>query len=169
MQVNHKPIDIDYNKTAILDVLLSNNPKVDRPRSNLRICSKEEISIISDMLGTEFPITNILYFQLDKQFVGSIHKDLYYGRYVTRALILPLTECKDVYMKWFTQNNNTRVDQSFRGPNGSLLIPHLSHNNATCIDNVNCSTPSMVKVDDWHSIENNSTEEFSHIISLRFE
>jgi len=161
MQENYKPVDIKYDRNTIMNILQSDNKNIVRP------CSVVERFRISKILNLKDPITNILYFQMNKEFIGDIHKDYTGEYYITHALILPLMGCKATHMKWFFQNNNV-TNNSLLGPTGKP-IPLLLHSNATCIDTVNCNTPIIVKIDDWHSIENNSIEEVSHLISIRFE
>lgn len=168
---NHKYLEIQYNRQDILNVLRAYNTPEDN-WADVSSCTVQEIQKISNILNLQVPIRSILYFRMGKSFIGRIHKDINNSdtRFVVNyALNLPLTSCKQVYMKWFTQNNNQAILDEFPGPSTGSPTPLLKGTDAKCIDSTSCVQSKLVKVDDWHSIENHSREDCEYLISIRFE
>ena len=160
--LNHKKSIIEYDCDKILDILKKHSGQITN-------CLPLEIYLISKILNFKEPIKTILYFQLSPKSSSSIHKDYYLISDLSYAVNLPLYGCKDVFMKWFKQLNPDTGVSLHPGPGSGLPIPWLDCKNAICIDDVNCNTPTIVKVDDWHNIENYSTNTGAGIISIRFK
>jgi hypothetical protein len=167
---NHKHVPLTYDSARVLDILQGYSlPKSGEVKTNA--CSVTEIVKISKVLNIGLPIKSILYFRMSAGIKGWIHKDINLSRphfLTNHALNLPLANCEQVYMKWFTQNDLTINAMPFGGPTSGSPTPFLENNNATCIDTVNCNTVKLVNVNDWHSIENNSVEGHADLISIRF-
>lgn len=168
---NHKNISLFYDPVSILDIL-QGYPEPLPNSDNVVRCKIHEIEKISEVLNLGLPIRSILYFRPSTDCKGSIHKDINLNMPVpltNYALNLPLTNCEQVYMKWFVQNDLTVNAETFKGPSTGSLVPKLDKSNATCIDTVNCNTTTLVNVNDWHNIENHSTENYhAYLISIRF-
>ena len=167
---NHNNIIVSYNPADIFNVLTKYDPPVDK-WGEASACSATERRAISDILNLGLPITSILYFKMGRDFTGLIHKDINLNTpnlKVNPALNLPLFNCEQVFMKWFTQNDQNINEKPYGGPSTGAPTPLLNYNNATCIDNVNCNNPTLVNITDWHSIENHSTEHLAFLISIRF-
>jgi hypothetical protein len=169
---NYKEVAINYSSQAILDVL----QQYPLPRDNsadVTACSKLETQEISKILDLGLPIISILYFRMGRNFSGYIHKDVNLNNprptLITHALNLPLSGCKEVYMKWYKQIDINQNEQPFGGPSGGTPTPLLNYNNAICIDQVNCNHTNLVSITDWHAIENRSLEEYGYLISIRFD
>lgn len=171
---NHNDIVINYNPVDILNVLPKYDPPVDK-WTDVSACSAIERQKIASILNLGLPIISILYFRMGKNFTGLIHKDLdispkYKPTYsLTYAVNLPLSNCTNVYMKWFNQTKYVDNNIStFPGPSTGSATPIIDYSKVECIDNVSCESPKLVKVNDWHSIENHSMETCEYLISIRF-
>lgn len=168
---NHKDLIISYDKQEILNALAKYDPPADN-RADVNACNMQEIQKISSILNLSIPIRSILFFRMGKAFTGFIHKDMNLNipsLLINYALNLPLANCEQVYMKWFTQNDMSINSEPFGGPSNGSPTPLLDRNNATCIDTVNCDSAKLVSVNDWHAIENHSMENLAYLISIRFD
>jgi len=175
--LNHKDISLIYDAGSIIDILQDIPlPVTD---SDCAVgCNAQEVERISNVLNLGLPIKAILYFRLKSGFEGSIHKDVNLNApdsLATIALNLPLANCEQVSMKWYTQNVSTVNDESFAGPKAEVTaiaplstLPLLNKNNATCIDTINYNSAKLVNVSDWHAVDNHSTEDYAYFISVRF-
>ena len=167
---NHKNIPLTYDSDRVMDILQGYTlPKYHSCNTNS--CSAIEIEKISKVLNLRLPIRYILYFRIGADASGIIHKDINLRNpnfLINHALNLPLRGCEQVYMKWFTQNDLTNNAEPFGGPSSGSPTPLLDKDNATCIDTVNCNTATVVNVNDWHSISNQSTDRCADLISIRF-
>jgi hypothetical protein len=86
---------------------------------------------------------------------------------VSFGLNLPLANSDSVLMRWYSETTSDTDLETFVGPNGTLT-PLLTQDRATCIDEVYYDNPLIVKINDWHSVENQSTTSVAQFISLRF-
>ena len=167
---NHKDLIISYDKQEILNALAKYDPPADN-WADVNACNMQEIQKISSILNLSIPIRSILFFRMGRDFTGLIHKDINLNTpnlLINHALNLPLANCEQVYMKWFTQNDMSMNSEPFGGPSNGSSTPLLNYDNATCIDNVNCNSPTLVNITDWHRIENHSTKHLAFLISIRF-
>jgi hypothetical protein len=167
---NHKDIFLNYDPTSIVDILQGYALPEDESVYTTA-CSITEIEKISKVLNLGLPIRSILFFRMGKNFKGLIHKDVNLNLpnlVINHALNLPLINCEEVYMKWFTQNDLNVNAIPFEGPSSGSPTPLLDRNNSTCIDSVKCNTTKLVSVNDWHVIENHSLENYAYLISIRF-
>jgi len=167
---NHKDLIIEYNKQEILSVLQGYSIPANN-WADVDACTLKEIEKISSILSLPLPIRSILFFRMGKTFTGFIHKDINISQannIITYAVNLPLTACDNVYMRWFEQKNKFVESLMFPGPSYGSPTPLLNSADATCIDEVCCNNSKLVKVDDWHSIENHSTDSCEYLISIRF-
>lgn len=167
---NHKDILLTYDSDSIMNILQRYSPPQDAS-ADVNGCTWDEIQKISKVLNLRLPIKSILYFRMGTNFEGYIHKDINLNNptfLVNYALNLPLVNCNHVYMKWFTQNDLAVNAEPFGGPSEGTPTPLLHRSNATCIDTVNCNSTKLVSVNDWHAIENHSTENLAYLISIRF-
>ena len=167
---NHKKIEVVYNRASLLDIL---DPK---PRDysipcDIRPLTSAETYSVASILNLKLPIKSILYFKLGSNFIGYIHKDVNINEPLFKqeyALNLPITDCEEVYMKWYKPIDHSIKSESFLGPSKKGHVPLLDHSNATCIDEVNCNQCNLVRVEDWHAVYNYSTNRFGYLISIRF-
>ena len=170
MQNHNNNIVVSYNPVDIFNVLTKYDTPVDK-WGDASACSATERRAISDILNLGLPITSILYFRMGRDFKGYIHKDINLNTphlFVNHALNLPLQNCQQVYMNWFTQNDPNIDIMSFGGPTTGSPTPLLGSDNATCVDTVNCNSATLVSINDWHSIDNHSIENCAYLISIRF-
>ncbi len=168
--LNHKDIPLIYDAAGIMDVLQGYSLPRDSS-ADTSGCTMDEINKISKVLNIGLPIRSILYFRIGRNFQGYIHKDINLNMpnfLINHALNLPLANCEQVYMKWFSQNDLSINEKPFGGPSDGSPTPLLHRNNATCLDTVNCNSAKLVAVDDWHAIENHSMENLAYLISIRF-
>lgn len=167
---NHKDIPLNYDPTNILDVLQGYALPRDES-TDTSVCSTTEIEKISKVLNLGLPIRSILYFRMGRNIKGLIHQDVNLNLpnfRINHALNLPLANCDDVYMKWFTQIDLSVNAIPFGGPTFGSPTPLLDRDNSICIDTVKCNTTQLVNVNDWHAIENHSLENCAYLISIRF-
>ena len=162
---NHEKYTIEYDRDEILNVL----KKYSDNQSDIIACSILERLQVSKILNFKIPIRSILYFKLEPTYSSYIHKDYYLVSDLTYALNLPLFGCNDVSMKWFKQQDSDADPVYFPGPSYGDPTPLLRYKNAICIDEVNCNTPTVVKIDDWHNIANCSSDKHAGLISIRFK
>jgi hypothetical protein len=163
---NYISLSFDYDKFTILKILEN------VPASNLvTACNKIMVEKISILLGSKLPIHTILYFQLQPTVSSLIHidKNLKDPRAFQSmfALNLPLANSDKVSMNWYSKNSPDVDVSEFTGPNGSATAS-ISKDEATCIDRAYYTNPHIVKIHDWHSVENQSITDVAYFISLRF-
>jgi hypothetical protein len=70
-------------------------------------------------------------------------------------------------MRWYDDTTPDCISDVFTGPNRTDT-PLLSKNRAVCVDELYYTVPHIVKINNWHSVENQSNDEYSRFISLRF-
>lgn len=158
-------LSFDYNKSSILKILKNIPPNL------VTACNKSMVGKISMLLGSKLPIHTILYFQMQPTVNSIIHIDknskdptAFQAMF---ALNLPLINSDKVLMNWYSKNSSNVDTEEFIGPNGSAT-PAISKDKVTCIDQTYYTNPHIVKINDWHSVENQSTTEVAQFISLRF-
>ena len=160
---NYIPLPFNYDSEALLGVL-DPIPKLAMP------CNTKTVLQIHNLLDIDIPIQSILYFKLPPTTVGVIHIDINLSNKTKNAefaLNLPLMNSDKALMKWYIDNDPKTNFDVFAGPN-STDTPLLSKNRAVCIDELYYTSPHLVKINDWHSVENESTTDTAHFISLRF-
>ncbi len=163
---NYIPLSFDYEKLVILK-MLDFLPMTSIVMSCNRVITKK----ISTILGNELSIHTILYFRLPPGSTSIIHIDKNLDSPETFrsifALNLPLMNCNKTLMNWYAKNSLDLDADTFVGPNGTST-PSISTDKVTCIDNTYYNKPVIVKINDWHSVENQSTTDVAQFISLRF-
>jgi hypothetical protein len=163
---NYIPLSFGYNKSAILQIL-EHIPKTNIVTS----CDKNVINKISMILGKKLLIHNILYFCMNPALHSLIHIDKNLGNpaafQASFGLNLPLVNSDSVLMRWYSETTSAIDLETFVGPSGTLT-PLITQDRATCIDEVYYDNPLIVKINDWHSVENQSTTSVAQFISLRF-
>lgn len=162
MENNYRILDIEYHKESILDILPT--------EIGYGACNIDGIRKIQSILNIVIPIQSILYFNLKPNTIGLIHKDINYSNAKENtpiALNLPLSNCNETFMYWFREIEKGRSPLFFEGPTNKSVTPQLEQDNALQIDTVNCNVPLLVRIDDWHSI-NNLGADTCRIISVRF-
>jgi hypothetical protein len=163
---NYIPLSFDYNKSVILK-MLEHLPKTELVSS----CDRNTITKISMILGNTLPIHTILYFRMNPTVHSIIHIDKNLENptafQASFGLNLPLTNSDSVLMKWYSKNNSDADLETFVGPNGTPT-PLITKDQVTCIDKMYYTDPFIVKINDWHSVENQSTTSIAQFISLRF-
>ncbi len=159
------PLDFNYDPETLMGVL---DPI---PLQKLVMpCHTKTVLQIHNLLGIDIPIQSILYFKLPPTKDSAIHIDINLSKKtkgVEFALNLPLMNSDKVLMRWYLDNDPETNFDVFTGPNGTDT-PSLPKDRATCIDQVYYTSPHIVKICDWHSVENESTTDTAHFISLRF-
>ncbi len=163
---NYIPLSFDYDKSSILQAL-ENIPETNLVTS----CNRSIITKISTILGNKIQIHTILYFRMAPTVRSIIHIDKNSedpkAFQTPFGLNLPLANCDPILMRWYSKNTLDTSIESFVGPNGSNT-PSISEDKVTCIDKINYTGPLIVKINDWHSVENQSTTSVAQFISLRF-
>jgi len=126
---------------------------------------------IYKLLGLTFPIATMLYFQLKPLSNSVIHIDKNLSNpnafNTDFALNIPLYNGANVVMRWYDDTTPDCISDVFTGPNRTDT-PLLSKNRAVCMDKLYYTGPHIVKINNWHSVENHSNDEYARFISLRF-
>ena len=164
--INYTSVEFDYEASALFKVLEPFKMSMTACTS----CDNKTILEIYKLLNINVPIQSILYFKLNPNQVGIIHIDKNLSNETKGAefaLNLPLINSDNVLMRWYRDNESNKNFDIFTGPNGTDT-PSLPKDRATCIDQVYYTSPHIVKINDWHSVENESTTDVAHFISLRF-
>jgi hypothetical protein len=163
---NYIPLSFDYDKSAILQTL-ENIPE----KNLVTSCNRSIVTKISTILGNKILIHTILYFRMAPTIRSIIHIDKNSENptafQATFGLNLPLANNDPVLMRWYSKNTLDTSIESFVGPNGSNT-PSITEDKVTCIDKMYYTDPLIVKINDWHSVENQSTTDVAQFISLRF-
>lgn len=156
-------LPFNYEPKALLEVL-------DPIAKSVIPCHTKTVIQIYKMLGITVPIHSILYFKLLPTEASIIHIDKNLANKnndAEFALNLPLLNSDKVIMRWYSDNNPITDYEIFIGPNGTNT-PSLPKDRVTCIDQLYYTSPHIVRINDWHSVENESTTNIAHFISLRF-
>lgn len=163
---NYIPLSVDYDKSGILQIL-ERVPKTELVTS----CDRNTITKISTILGNKISIHTILYFRMNPTIRSIIHIDKNSKNpnafQAAFGLNLPLANSDSVLMRWYAKNSSDTDLENFVGPNGSPT-PSITEDKVTCIDKTYYNKPVIVKINDWHSVENQSTTDVAQFISLRF-
>lgn len=128
---------------------------------------KQEVQLI---LRPKYIISSVLYFRLLGKSVGYIHidKDIHNPSMAPNlALNLPILNGHLAMMYWYQQKENTQTID-FPGPSKKTATPMLHKNDAICVNRTLMEKPTIVKVNDWHSISNISDSEPCEVLSIRF-
>lgn len=159
---NYIPVRLSYNSDDILNNILRDTNK------QTRALNRIEIFNLNRLLKLPYRAIVALYFRLEPNFVGYIHKDgdlALSEPYNVFALNFPLLDCDNTYMHWFAQKEGT-VQTTFQGiTSKTSKIPRLE--SGIKIESAICNRPNLVKINNWHSVDNYGTT-VSKFISLRF-
>ena len=134
-------------------------------------CQTSTVVQISNILRVSIPIKSILYFTLQPLQSSIIHIDTNLSNKNNNtefALNLPLLNSDKVLMKWYSENNPNIDFDIYVGPNGTPT-PSILENRVTLIDQLYYTNPHIVKINTWHSVQNESMQDVAHFISLRFD
>lgn len=163
-----KYINFPKNLQEIRSIL----PNIDYIPTRHKILSlgsdiKQQLQLI---LKSKYMIVSALYFRLLSQSVGNIHidKDMYStSKAPNIALNLPILNGHAAMMYWYKKHGNTTI-YNFPGPSKKTATPMLKNIDATCVAKTLMDKPTIVKINDWHSISNVSVSEPCEILSIRF-
>lgn len=162
---NYISLPFNYDSDALLYTLDSFDKKA------VTSCGNKIKLEIYKLLGLTFPIATILYFQLEPLYNSHIHIDKNLSNpdmfNTDFALNIPLINGKNVVMRWYDDTTPDSKQDIFIGPNGTHT-PLLSKDRSVCIDELYYAVPHIVKINDWHSVGNHSSDEYASFISLRF-
>lgn len=163
---NYIEINVDVDVTSILKILNSVHV-VDTVVS----CNENVINSISKVLKNELPLHSILYFEIPFKFKGIIHMDSNLDdttKFMPRfALNIPLQNCDKVKMTWYKKKTEDILHTVFQGPSGTKT-PTISGKKVTYKDSIYYTKSHLVKIDDWHSVENEADDSNAKFISVRF-
>lgn len=133
-------------------------------------CTSSEIKAIKRVLGITQLCIGCTVFKLPPQSVGIIHVDKNVNDenfFFNYAFNFPLGTNKGTTMSWYKQNDTTKTYKDF-GSNKEGT-PVIQSNDVTLIETYEVVKPHIVRINDWHSIDNSSTTETGYIVSMRFE
>jgi hypothetical protein len=158
---NYELIDVSYDRSNLQSMFTDTNEV-------LRPCTSNEVLLISKLFKLKY-ISRILYFSMYPSHYSTIHIDRNINSVVSLefALNIPVTNGDNVYMNWFKQMQDQNLEYYSAGDLNSPT-PRLNKNSAILIDTVQLNSPMFVKINDWHNIENRSTDTLEKIISIRF-
>ena len=158
---NYELINISYTKSDLQNIF-TNTDEVLRP------CTSDEVLHISKLFKLKY-ISRILYFSMCPSHYSTIHIDRNINSpfFLEFALNIPVTNGDNVYMNWFNQMPDQNLEYYSPGDLNSLS-PRLNKNSTILIDTVQLSSPMFVSINNWHNIENRSTDTLEKIISIRF-
>jgi len=162
---NYISLPFNYDSDSILRIL--------KPLkiTHVMSCDSNVKLEIYKLLGLKFSIATMLYFQLEPLSNSIIHMDKNLSNpkafNTDFALNIPLHNGTNVLMRWYEDNTPDCMHEVFTGVSGTTT-PLLPTNRAVCIDKLYYTVPHIVKINDWHSVENQSNDEYSRFISLRF-
>lgn len=128
------------------------------------------IGKLQNILKPKYSISSVLYFRLLSKSVGYVHidKDIHnLTKAPNIALNLPILNGNIAMMYWYKQKENTKIID-FLGPSKKTTTPMLDHSDAICVYKTLMDKPTIVKVNDWHSISNISDNEPCEVLSIRF-
>jgi hypothetical protein len=160
---NYIAVPFTYDANSLLSV-------VDTSDRACTPCKTLTVIQVSNILKVSIPIKSILYFKLQPLQSSVIHIDTDISNKNNEpefALNLPLLNSDNVLMKWYSDNDPNINHDIFIGPNGTLT-PSLPNNRVTCTDQLYYTNPHIVKIDAWHSVQNESLSDVAHFISIRF-
>lgn len=162
---NYTHVSFNYDSHSILNAIDNYEKLGPRP------CTSKEIKQINDILNLKYPVQDMLYFSVGANRVGEIHIDenllLNKLTLLRFAVNLPLLNASNTKMSWWKKKNDELVDEYNLGVyNAKFKI--LQYENADCIESTFYTGPSLVSVNNYHSVENLSNKS-SHFISLRFD
>jgi hypothetical protein len=160
---NYVALPFTYDANTLLSV-------VDTSDRTCTPCKKLTVIQVSKILKVSIPIKSILYFKLQPLQPSVIHIDTNISNKNNDsefALNLPLLNSDKVLMKWYSDNNPNIDFDIYVGPNGTST-PSILENRVTLIDQLYYTNPHIVKINTWHSVQNESIQDIAHFISLRF-
>jgi hypothetical protein len=158
---NYELINISYAKSDLQN-MFTDTAEVLRP------CTLNEVLLISKLFKLKY-ISRILYFSMYPSHYSTIHIDKLVNSTSSLefALNIPVTNGDNVYMNWFNQIQDQNLEYYSAGELDSPT-PCLKKNSASLIETVQLNSPMFVKINNWHNIENRSTDTLEKIISIRF-
>lgn len=133
-------------------------------------CNFSEINLLQKTLQIKEPILMATLFKLPPQSLGIIHVDkhfFYEQIYDNVAINLPLSPNNGTYMSWYRQNDPTKTYRDFG--RAQKTVPKIEPDDCTKIESYEVKLPHVVKINDWHNIDNFSDTEFGYILSMRFD
>ena len=126
---------------------------------------------ISKLLGLGNLMKNVLTFNVGPNSKGPIHIDINNLDTLnvpsTFALNIPITNCNDLLVKWYSSDKSI-LDVPDNDIPDFPNTPMLENKYATEIETTDCIVPHIVNIDTWHSVTNNSKSNTAKLISIRF-
>jgi hypothetical protein len=160
--INYTSLPIEYDSGILKECFKGKH-------GTTNVCSLEEISIIENHLRLTNKVRSVLLFRVRPRSSGYIHKD-YISKYPhlrpVWSLLLPIHETAFSTMKWFNAIGSCDINVQASESDRSGMIERLSPTCAEMVGSVVCKEPTIVKINDWHSI-NNSQDITSMVVSIR--
>jgi hypothetical protein len=159
---NYESVNLAYSKTDLQNIFNSMDEVV-------RPCNFKELLRVCQSLKLKY-VKRILYFSIYPDCYGHIHIDKTVGIESSAefALNIPITDGNHIYMNWFKKTEGSVPEDIFAGPSGTAT-PRLDKTDAILIDTRKLNSATFVKINDWHNVENRSTDTIEKIISIRFD
>ena len=164
----YKYINFQYNLQEVMEIL----PNIDGlpGRHKIQSLNYYQKKELEKVLKPKYTITSVLYFRLLSKSIGNVHIDTDLNsdnKQPKVALNIPILNGDIAIMYWYQQLPNT-ITKSFPGPTSKTSTPMLNHNDTICTNKTIMNRPTLVKIDDWHSISNISDNDNCEILSIRF-
>ena len=96
-----------------------------------------------------------------------IHQDGAVGYPKKYAINWPIENCKGAYMCWWNFNGDPEVSIASTDPTANQPSIFYSAHNASKVEQVELVTPTLVNIENFHSVENNINS-VRRMISFRF-
>jgi hypothetical protein len=133
-------------------------------------CNTEQTQRINILLNLPWTIRHVGLFKLPPKSVGIIHTDsnvLYPEHFHATALNIGFGDTSETYMSWYKQVDTSKTIYDY-GHNKDGT-PVMQPNDAIKIERINVTTPHIIRINDWHSIDNDSQSKTGYILTLRFD
>ena len=171
MKENHIYCNFNYNAIALREVcgvyLLERNTTRSIVYNGIK---ESNLKQVADTLNISMPIYTMVYFRLDPYSIGGIHKDIKVNEDYTPketngdmsafALNLPIINGAGICMNSYSELKQTKYITKAN-------TPYLPEEDSNKLMTVIVNKPSIMKIDDWHRVENISGVA-SELISIRF-
>lgn len=135
----------------------------DRHNITVRVAKDGIPSWIQKTIGDNIDYVQL--FSAEKNSIGFLHKDGFNRRC---AFNIPISGCAYGYIEWYSG-----IDQQREYHNDitqiRLLEKDAHTNNLRLIFRSKTSSPCLLDTDVWHRVNNQSNENWRHVLSFRFE
>ena len=130
----------------------------------------DNLNRMNDVLNLPLTIRHAGLFKLPPKSVGIIHTDFNIINpqyWHATALNIGFGDVSKTYMSWYKQVDPSKTIYDY-GHNKDGT-PIIQPEDAIKIERINVTTPHIIRISDWHSIDNDSPIDTGYILTLRFD